>query len=105
MDGDSVALNWAIPSKPANGAVYERYEIDWVVSKTERQSVVVESVGVDGKSATVLLSTLEALGIDLTSATKHNFVIRAVIKDVDGTTVINQSLGAKFSLAPSKLLV
>ena len=102
LSGDCVALNWTIPSKPANGAVYEFYEIDWVVSKTERQSVVIESVGTDGKSATVLLSTLESIGIDSTSTTKYNFVIRAVL--LDGTTVINQSLDAKFALTPSKLV-
>jgi len=102
LSGDSVALNWTLPSKSANGAVYTTYEIDWVVNKTERKSVVIESVAVDGKSATVLLQTLESLGIDLTSATKYNFVIWAVI--LDGTTVINPSLEAKFSIVPSKLV-
>ena len=88
-------------TKVAPGAVYTAYEIDWVVSKTERQSVVIESVS--GSSATVLLSTLETLGIDFTSTKKHNFVIRAVIL-ADGV-VVNQSLEGKFSLTPSKLLL
>jgi len=52
----------------------------------------------------MLLSTFTELGIDLTSTKKHNFVIRAVIYDEDGITVINQSLDGKFSITPSKLL-
>jgi hypothetical protein len=99
----SVTLKWTLPSKPADGAVYEHYVIDWVVSKNERKSVEIASVALDGKSATILLSTLEALGIDLASPKKHSFVIRAVIKDGSGN-VVNQSLDAKFALTPSKLV-
>ena len=97
--GESLVLTWKIPSKPANGAVYERYEIDWVISTMRRATVAIETSS--NTSATVLLSTLEALGIRLTSTKKHNFVIRAVIDD--GTTVVNQSLEAKFSIVPAKL--
>ena len=101
LSGESVALDWKTPSKPANGAVYEKYEIDWVVSAIERKSVVLETSSNTG--ATVLLSTLTNLGIDLTSTKKHNFVVRAVIYVEDGVTVVNQSLEAKFSIVPSKL--
>ena len=89
-------------TKLAPGAVYTDYEIDWVVSRTERKTVEIASIAENGQSATVLLSTLTELGIDLTSTKKHNFVIRAVIKDVDGT-IINQSLEAKFAITPSKI--
>jgi hypothetical protein len=99
LDGDCIALNWMLPSKPADGAVYEHYEIYWVDSKGKRDSVTIESV--TSTSATVLKSTFEALGIDLTSKKKHSFVIRAVI--LDGETVVNQSLEAKFSFKPSAL--
>jgi hypothetical protein len=103
VSGGNLTLNWQVPTgtKVAPGATYTAYEIDWVVSKTDRKSVVIESVAVDGKSAVILLSALEALGIDLTSTKKNNFVVRAVI--FDGGTVINQSLDAKFALTPSKL--
>ena len=100
---DSITLDWQLPGKPADGAVYVAYEIDWVVSKTERRSVAIDLVAADGKSATVLLDTLANLDIDLTSTKKHNFVIRAVIKDGVGN-VVNQSLETKFSVTPSKLV-
>ena len=102
LNGDGVVLNWQLPSKPANGAEYTKYEIDWVVSRMERKTVVIDSIAEDGKSATVLLDTLTGLGIDLTSARKHNFVIRAVIYAEDGITIINQSLETKFAITPSK---
>jgi hypothetical protein len=101
LDGDCVALNWTLPSKIVDGAVYEHYEIYRVDSKGKREPVTIATVATDGKSATVLWSTLEDLGILKTSNTKYNFVIRAVIKDVDGN-VINQSVDAKFSFKPSK---
>jgi len=65
--------------------------------------VAIASIAPDGKHATVLLSTFEALGIDLTSKKKHNFFIRAVIYAEDGITVVNQSQETQFSLIPSKL--
>ena len=104
VSGSRLALNWQIPtgSKVAPGAGYTAYEIDWVVSSKERKSVAIDSVAADGKRAMVRLSTLDSLGIDLMSATKYNFVIRAVV--LDGTTVMNQSQEAKFSLTPSKLV-
>ncbi|MDR0327092.1 MAG: hypothetical protein LBI05_02215 [Planctomycetaceae bacterium] len=98
-----MTLNWTLPKTITPGAVYTAYEIDWVVSKTERKTVTIASVASDGKSATVLLSTFESLGIDFTSSKKQNFVIRAVVKDVDGN-VVNQSLDAAFSLTPSNLV-
>ena len=62
----------------------------------------VASIAGNGQSATVQLSTLSDLGIDLTSAKKQNFVLRSVIKDVDGN-IINQSLEAKFAITPAKI--
>ena len=101
-DGDTgVSLSWSLPGKPALGAVYTAYEIEWVVSKTERKSVAIASSTDTG--ATVLLSTLTALGIDMASKKKFNFVVRAVQIAGDGVTVANQSLEAKFAITPSKL--
>jgi hypothetical protein len=100
--GESMALTWNTPGKPALGAEYVAYEIDWVVSKTERKSVAIATSS--NTSATVLLKTLTDLGIDLTSKKKQKFVIRAVVYGEDGVTILNQSVDAKFSVVPSKLL-
>ena len=99
---DSVVLNWQLPRKPADGAEYITYEIDWVINRTERKSVAIASS--DNTTATILRSTLSDLGINLASTKKHNFVIRAVIYGEDGTTVINQSLDGRFSITPSRLM-
>jgi len=113
LSGDSVTLNWQIPDakKTGVGSVYTAYEIDWLISRNERKSVAIESVAAaiqplvaDSNRATVLLETLKNLGIDMTSTKKQNFVIRAVIYAEDGSTVIHQSLDAKFSITPAKLV-
>ena len=112
LNAETVELSWTLPGTPAAGAKYERYIIGYQSGNTEDTIRWLPLSGsLDPKTGVVVVSgfkgaifdrsLLTEVGINLASTKKCNFVVRAVI--LEGGSIVNQSLDAKFVITPSKL--